>query len=114
MAREATTSVATDSDGGIDENVNIVMTIAESSGYGTVDAVVHRPPRRAKTSHDGSRAALHGAGKVCVCVSHSRLVHCTEPWSALLHREKRSRRDSSPTPRPRDSRKRHSTHADTL
>ncbi len=45
MAREATASMTTDSDGGIDEYVNTVMTIAESSGYGTVDAVVHLPPR---------------------------------------------------------------------
>jgi hypothetical protein len=33
MAREATASVATDSDGGIDEYINTVMTIAETSGY---------------------------------------------------------------------------------
>jgi hypothetical protein len=45
MAREAAPSMAIDNDGGIDEYVNTVMTIAESSGHGTVDAVVHRPPR---------------------------------------------------------------------
>jgi hypothetical protein len=58
--------MATDSDGGIDEYVNIVITIAESSGYGTVDAAVHAHHATAKTSHDGSRAALHGAGKAGV------------------------------------------------
>jgi hypothetical protein len=34
MAREATASRATESDSGLDENVNIVITIAENSGYG--------------------------------------------------------------------------------
>jgi hypothetical protein len=43
MAREATASTAADSS--IDENVNTVMTIAESSGHGRVHAVVHLPPR---------------------------------------------------------------------
>ncbi len=43
QVREATASMTTDSDGDIDEYVNTVMTIAESSGDGTVDAVVHRP-----------------------------------------------------------------------
>jgi hypothetical protein len=45
MAIDATTSMTTDSDGGIDEYISTVMTIAESSGHGTVDAVVHRRPR---------------------------------------------------------------------
>jgi hypothetical protein len=66
MAREATASTATDSDGGIDEYQNIVITMAENSGYGTVDTLVHSHHATAKTSHDGSRAALHGAGKARV------------------------------------------------
>jgi hypothetical protein len=63
--REATASMATDS--GIDEYVNTVMTIAESSGHGTVDAVVHRPPRDSEDMpHWQSRCAARCGGKAGV------------------------------------------------
>ncbi len=64
--REATASMTTDSGGGIEAYVNTVITITENSGYGTVDRVVHTHHTTAKTSHDGSRAALHSAGKAGV------------------------------------------------
>jgi hypothetical protein len=88
MAREATTSMVTDSDGGIDEYVNTVMTIAESSGHGTVDAVVPSTTRqrRQATTAVALRCMVRGRR---TCVSHSRLVHGIERrsgvWGTAAH-----------------------------
>jgi hypothetical protein len=65
MAREATASMATDSDSGIDEYASIAITIAENTGYGTLDAVVQR---RQATTAVALRCTVRG--KACVRQPH--------------------------------------------
>jgi hypothetical protein len=131
--REATASMAADSDSGIDEYASIATTIAENSGHGTVDAVVHRPPRNSEDKpRRQSRYATRCGEGVCASatpvwyMAFSDVAACgvqrrtaAAVGAAGNHGARCCNARNAPaataaqTQRPRDSRKHCRTHADT-